>query len=244
MARKLCRGPGEEAGEASEDGEVASWKTGMVGRWRGGEGRTAGIGEFGRKPPGGAAPAPGAVSRRRSTLDRQAARSPPSAYRIRSSTTRPGGPNRSRTTRTSVRCPTTSRPSRIQALRLNSNLKAATWVSAPARADGRFGGSITISWTPARRASAASRPNLSARFDADSFPPSKGRAGMSSSSRSTVRSWRSIAAIARASPSESGVKTTSQFSWTPLASASTGSRLLARSRYAAIPPAAWVCATA
>jgi hypothetical protein len=46
--------------------------------------------------------------------------------------------------------------------------------------------------------------------------------------------------MASASSSESGVRTTSQSSWTPRVTASTGSRLPARSRYATIPPAAWV----
>jgi len=90
-------------------------------------------------------PAPGALSRRSSALVRQASRRPPSAYRIRNSAARPGGPNLSRATRTSVRWPTTSRPNRIHALRLSSNLSAATWVMALARAEERLGGSRTIS---------------------------------------------------------------------------------------------------
>jgi hypothetical protein len=68
--------------------------------------------------------------------------------------------------------------------------------------------------------------------------------GRSRTRRSTVRSCRSIAAIASASSSDEGVMTTSHSSWTPRATASTGSRLRARSRYAAIPPAAWVWAIA
>ena len=197
----------------------------MVARGRSGDGRAAETGASGRKPPGGATPratptsgpatasrpTPGALSRRSSPLARQASRSPPSAYKIRNSAARPGGPNRSRVTRTSVRCPTTSRPSRIQARRLSSNLSAATWARVPARAEGRLGGSRTSSWTPARRASAANRPKRSARFDAE-IPATKGLVGRSSSNRSTVRSWRSIAAIASASSSESGVRTTSHSS--------------------------------
>jgi len=84
-------------------------KTGMAVRWRGGDGR-AGYGALGRDLPGGATPVialnrpvPGALSRRSSLLTRQASRSPPSAYKIRSSAARPGGPKRSRTTRTSIR---------------------------------------------------------------------------------------------------------------------------------------------
>ena len=154
----------------------------MVARWRGGEGRAAGIGVLGREPPGGAAPrktpagsdatpratvggatsrpaqaatldplaklnssAPGIVSRRSSSRARQASRNPPSAYRIRSSAARPGGAKRSRATRTSVRCPTTSLPSRIHPRRLSSSLSAATWLRAPARAAGKLGDSRTSS---------------------------------------------------------------------------------------------------
>jgi hypothetical protein len=226
MARRPCRGPGGEEGGANRDGEVSSWKTGMVARWSGGDGRASDKRVLGREPPGGPAP----TSRKSSPLTRQASRSPPSAYRIRNSAARPGGANLSRVTRTSVRCPTTSRPSRIHARRLSSSLSAATWVRTPARAEGRLGGSRTRSWTPARRASAANRPKRSARLAADIAAPSNGLKGRSSRSRSTVLSWRSIAAIASASSREPGVRTTSQSSWTPRATASTGSRLLARSR--------------
>lgn len=208
----------------------------MAVRWRGGDGR-AGYKALGRDLPGGATPAialdrPGlaALSSRSSPLARQPSRSPPSAYKRRSSAVRPGGPKRSRTTRTSIRWPTTSRPSRIQARRLSSSLRAATWLRTPARADGRFGGSRTMSPTPARRASAANRPKRSAMVAPDIPAPSRGRAGRSRSSRSTVRSWRRVAAIANACSVESGVRTTSHSSPTPRVTASTGSRHLARSR--------------
>ena len=187
---------------------------------------------------------PGAVSLNSSSRARQASLGPPSEYRIRSSVARPGDPNRSRVTRTSVRCPTMSRPSRIHACRLNSSRSAAICEMAPVIGDGSPGGSRTSIWTPARRARAVRRWSRSAKRGADHPAGSSGRFGRSSTRRSTVRSWRSIAAIASASSSESGVMTTNQSSWTPRATASTGSRLRARSRYAAIPPATWVWAIA
>jgi hypothetical protein len=225
---------------------------------RGGDGRTAEEPATGREPPGGAAPngavptrraagtaaggaeatrraatrgpLRGAVSLNSSSRPRHASRGPPSAYRIRSSAARPGGPYRSLDTRTSVRCPTTSRPRRIHARRLNSKRSAAIWASAPVMGAGRFGGSSTSSWTSARRASAANRCSRSPRAAADrpARPPVRG--GRSNSSRSTVRSWRSIAAIDNASSKVFGVRTTSHSSATPRAAASTGSRLRARSR--------------
>ena len=208
----------------------------MAVRWRGGDGR-AGYKALGLDPPGGATPVsalnrpgPAAPSRRSSALARHASRSPPSAYKIRNSATRPGGPKRSRTTRTSIRWPTTSRPSRIHPFRLSSSLRAATWLRTPARPDGRFGGSRTMSPTPARRASAANRPKRWARVAAEILAPCRGRARRSSSSRSTVRSWSRVAAIASACSVESGVRTTNHWSRTPRVTASTGSRLLARSR--------------
>ena len=115
---------------------------------------------------------------------------------------------------------------------------------APVIGVGSPGGSRTSIWTPARRARAVIRCSRSARRIADIPAGSSVRFGKSRMSRSTVRSWRSIAAIASASSSESGVITTSQSSWMPRATASTGSRLRARSRYAAIQPAAWVWAIA
>jgi hypothetical protein len=216
---------------------------------RGGDGRTAGEPGTGPKPPGGAAPkcaaaagvAPagvaatrglprGAVSLSSSSRARQASREPPSAYRIRTSAARPGGPYLSLETRTSALCPTTSRPSLIHARRLSSRRSAAIWAIAAAIGPGRFGGSSTSSWTSARRASAARRCSRSPRAAADKPARSPVRAGRSSSSRSTVRSWRSIAAIDSASTRVSGVSTTSHSSATPRAAASTGSRLRARSR--------------
>ncbi len=216
---------------------------------RGGDGRAAEEPATGREPPGGAAPKcaaeagaaaasgtatrgppRGPISLSSSSRARHASRGPPSAYKIRTSAARPGGPYRSRETRTSVRCPTTSRPSLIHARRLSSRRSAAIWASAPVMGAGRFGGSSTSIWTSARRASAANRCSRSPRAAADRPARSLVRDGRSSSSRSTVRSWRSIAAIDSASSMVSGVRTTSHSSATPRAAASTGSRLRARSR--------------
>jgi len=200
--------------------------TERVRRVRDGHGRTVEEPATGREPPGGASPKcaatavaaatrgpfSAAISLSSSSRARQASREPPSAYRIRSSVARPGGPYRSLETRTSVRCPTTSRPRHIHARRLNSRRSAAIWVSAPTSAAGRPGGSSTSSWTPARRASAARRCSRSPRAAADRPRRSPVRGGRSSSSRSTVRSWRSIAAIDSASSMVSGVSTTSHSS--------------------------------
>ena len=167
---------------------------------RGGADRAAEVRGLGLWSPGGATPAsdvsardaipvsaapdlpatvnrpdPGTLSRKRSRLARQESRSPPSAYRIRNSAARPGGPNLSLATRTSVRWPTTSRPNLIQDRRLNSNRNVETCVSTLDMAEGRFGGSRTISWTPARRASEANRPNRSARVAAGIPAPFSGR---------------------------------------------------------------------
>jgi len=194
-----------------------------------GDGREAGARATGRRSPGGA-PARGTVStsRSNSSRDRQASRSPPSAYRIRSSAVRPGGPKRSFETRTSTRCPTISRPSFIHARRLNSSRSAAIWVRAPARRSGKPGGSSTTSPTPAFRTSAASLCKRSPSTAAEDPRGSPG--GRSSRSKSTALSCSSRAAIDRTSSIEAGARTTSQFSRTPCAAASIGSRLRPRSR--------------
>jgi len=156
-----------------------------------GDGRAAGEKAAGLEPPGGA-PARGTVchSLSNSSRARQESRSPPSAYRIRSSAVRPGGPKRSRETRTSIRCPTTSRPSLIQARRLSSSRRAETWVRAPASRPGSPGGSSTISWTPAFRTSAASRCIRSATSAGakEVLEGSRSSHGRSSSNKSTVLS--------------------------------------------------------
>ena len=63
------------------------------------------------------------------------------------------------------------------------------------------------------------------------------RPGRSTTRRSTVRPASSDPAIARPSSTESGVSTTSQSRVTPRATASTGSKLRARSTQATIEPA-------
>ena len=70
-----------------------------------------------------------------------------------------------------------------------------------------------------------------------------GAAGRSMTRTSTERAARSIPAIDRPSSSVSGVRTTSQSSRTPRATASTGSRARARSSQATIAPSAWASAT-
>ena len=121
----------------------------------------------------------GADSFKRPSRRRQASRSPPSAYRIWRVARRPGGPALLRATITSVRWPTTSRPSRIHDRRASSSripvaspTAAATPPPArppPERAPGPpgtvpDGASSTTRVIPARRASAASRPSRSANL--------------------------------------------------------------------------------
>lgn len=202
---------------------------------------------------------------------RQASRSPPSAYRIRRVARRPGGPARLRATITSVRWPTTSRPSRIHDRRASSSRIPVASPTAPATppaaADPRLatsarttlGGSSTTRVMPARRASAASRPSRSANLA--SVPPPAGapprprpgppplasarfgsRAGRSMTSRSTARPDRSEPAMARPSSGSAGVTTTSHSGWIPRATASTGSSAAVRSSQATIEPAAWASA--
>jgi len=201
---------------------------------------------------------------RSSSRRRQASRGPPSAYRIRRVARRPGGPARLRATTTSVRWPTTSRPSRIHDRRASSSrmpVASPTAAARPPRASdsraaGRVGGSSTTRLIPARRASAASRPSRSAnlasvppRAPVPPFPPpGTGQArrarlaGRSMTSRSTARPASSEPAIARPSSGSAGVSTTSHSGRIPRATASTGSSAAARSSQATMEPAA--CASA
>lgn len=146
-------------------------------------------------------------------------------------TDRPGGPARLRATTTSVAWPTTSRPSRIQAFRASSRRTPVPSPTAAATGATSPGGSRTRRVIPARRARAASRPRRAANRAAPS-----GRAGRSTTRRSTVRPDRSAPAIASPSSGSAGVRTTSHGGWTPRATASTGSNAAARSSQATIPP--------
>lgn len=165
---------------------------------------------------------------------------------------------------TSVRWPTTSRPSRTHDRRASSSRRPAVSVTAVATAGARPGGSRTTTVQPARRPRAASRPSRSPRPgrrppadrpDAGragvALPggapiaagrPDAGRVGRSRTRRSTVRPARSAPAIARASSRSAGVTTTSHSGLTPRATASTGSNAAARSSQATIAPAAWASA--
>ena len=208
--------------------------------------------------------ASGVASARSASRARQASRPPPSAYRIRSSARRPVGPNRLRPTTTSVRWPTTSRPSRIHDRRASSRRSAVDAATAAVSSRPRPGGSRMISRTPARRASAASRSRRLARLGGRlggwplarpaGGPPRTGRplrtggslrasAGRSMTRTSTDRPASSEPAMAMPSSGVSGWRTTSHSSRTPRATASTGSRLRARSTQAAIAPPAWASAT-
>lgn len=111
------------------------------------------------------------------------------------------------------------------------------------------GGSSTTSIVPARRASAARRSRRSAtlggrrpratdgaarRADCRAVP---GRSsGRSTRRRSIARPCTSVPAMASPSSIDPGVRTTSQSRSTPRATASTGSRLRARSSQATIEP--------
>ena len=200
-----------------------------------------------------------------SSRRRQASRAPPSAYRIRRVARRPGGPARLRATITSVRWPTTSRPSRIHDRRASSSLIPVASPTAAARPPrtsesrppvsrppARLGGSSTTRVIPARRASAASRPSRSANFASvpqlAGLPDAVGvirlgnRLGRSMTSRSTARPASSEPAMARPSSGSAGVSTTSHSGRIPRATASTGSSAAVRSSQATIEPAA--CASA
>ena len=188
---------------------------------------------------GGGDAVPGSPSSRFGR-DRQPSRGPPSAYRIWSSALLPGGPYRFRATSATLRCPTTSRPRRIQPDRRSSSRSPLASSTVAARVRPSPSGSSTSSSVPARRASAASRPSRSptrACATAGSRP-----SGRSSTSRSTVRAASSDPASDSASARSAGVSTTSHCGRTPRATASTGSNARARSSQATMDPAA--CASA
>ena len=188
--------------------------------------------------PGGAAGA--AMPSSSSGRARQASRGPPSAYRISRVARRPGGPYRLRATSTALRCPTTSRPRRIQPERRSTRRRPLASSTAAARLRPRLAGSSTTRSVPARRARAASRPSRSpTRFPATAGSRPSGR---STTSRSTVRAASSAPARASASSRSTGVRTTSHSGRTPRATASTGSKARARSSHATIAPPA--CASA
>jgi hypothetical protein len=155
----------------------------------------------------------------------------------------PGGPNRLRATTASVCCPTTSRPSRIQARRVSSSRRPVASATAVVRPFGspRPAGSSRTRSTSDRRARAARRWSRSATFEDRSVRPR--RPGRSRSRRSTERLVSRAPAIARPSSSVSGVTTTSHSSRTPRATASTGSNVRARSTQATTEPVAWASAT-
>ncbi len=153
---------------------------------------------------------------------------------------RPGGPYRLRAISTALRCPTTSRPSRIQPDRRSSRRRPLASSTAAARARPRPTGSRITSSVPARLARAARRPSRSPTrllATAGSFP-----SGRSITSRSTVRAASSAPARASASSRSTGVRTTSHSGRTPRATASTGSKARARSSHATIAPPAWASA--
>ncbi len=182
---------------------------------------------------------------------------------------RSGAPWWSFATRTSVCWPTTSRPRRTQPRRRSSSRSPAP-SSRAARSDaGTPAGSRTRRSAPARRANAMRRPSWSAgrggRIGGE--PPRRpagavflaGVAGFVASAagvagpsraparsrtrRSAARAWRSDPAIASPSSRESGTRTASHSRRTPRATASTGSRLRARSTQATRAPPAWASAT-
>ncbi len=88
--------------------------------------------------PGGATGA--AIPSSSSGRARQASRGPPSAYRISRVARRPGGPYRLRATSTALRCPTTSRPRRIQPERRSSRRRPLASSTAAARLRPRLAG--------------------------------------------------------------------------------------------------------
>ena len=172
---------------------------------------------------------------------------------------RSGAPWWSFATRTSVRCPTTSRPSRTQPLRRSSRRRPAPSSSAARSGAGVSAGSRTRRSAPARRANATSRASWSARLGgrgprragttgvagvvAGPVPAAPARAVPRSSTRmSTARAWSSVPAIASASAGSSGTRTASHSRRTPRATASTGSSARGRSTQAASAPP--TCASA
>ena len=179
---------------------------------------------------------------------------------------RSGTPWWSFATRTSVRCPTTSRPSWTQPLRRNSRRRPAPSSSAARSGAGVSAGSRTRRSAPARRANATSRASWSARLGGRgprwagtmgvagvvfgmvvaSRPAHAGRPARavpkSSTRMSTARAWSSEPAIASAWAGSSGTRTASHSRRTPRATASTGSSARGRSTQAASAPR--TCASA
>jgi hypothetical protein len=134
-----------------------------------------------------------------------------------------------------------SRPRRIHERRASSRrspVDSATAVASPAV---RPGGSIATRSVSARRARPARRRIRSATFAG--VVPTGGRGGRSMTRTSTERPARRTPAIDSPSSRVSGVRTTSQSSRTPRATASTGSRARARSSQATIAPSTWASAT-
>ena len=184
---------------------------------------------------------------------------------------RSGAPWWSFATRTSVRCPTTSRPSRIQPRRRSSRRRPAPSSSAARSGAGIPAGSRTSRSAPARRANATSRASWSARLGGrgpcrvgsvaatgvvvagvvgagvvgagglDAGAPVRA-VPRSSTRMSTARAWSSVPAIASAWAGSSGTSTASHSRLTPRATASTGSSARGRSTQAASAPPA--CASA
>jgi len=181
---------------------------------------------------------------------------------------RSGAPWRSFATRTSVRWPTTSRPSRIQPARRSSSARFDPSASAARRGAGASVGSRTRRSAPVRRANTTRRasrspggggrrlPRVSRGAHRSADPPARPRApdpaaaarprapSRSRTRTSTARAWRREPAIASASSIEPGTRTASHSRRTPRATASTGSRLRARSIQATSAPQAWASAAA
>jgi len=145
-----------------------------------------------------------------------------------------------RATVTSVRWPMTSRPSLIHDRRASSRRTLVASATAVARPAVRPGGSRVMRRVSERRARAARRRSRSATRAA--VVPGSGRIGRSMTRRSTDRPASRAPAIDRPSSSVSGVRTMSQSSRTPRATASTGSRARARSSQATIAPSTWASA--
>ncbi len=171
---------------------------------------------------------------------------------------RSGAPWRSFATRTSVRCPTTSRPRRIQPVRRSSRARLDPSASAARSGPAISAGSRTRRRAPARRANATSRASRSARPGLRPCAFGRGRApgipdallprsrapARSRTRTSTARAWRSEPAMASASSAVPGTRTASHSRRTPRATASTGSRLRGRSTHATSAPPAWASAIA
>ncbi len=138
----------------------------------------------------------------------------------------------------SVFRPTTSRPRRTQAHRVNSRRRWAVSPMAFPLPAIEPGGSMTTRRASARRASAVRR---SIRVATAARPDAR-PTGRSRTSRSTVRDAKRSPAIARPSSRFSGTSTASQSVRTPRLTASTGSKLRETSIQATIAPPTWASA--